>query len=265
MDRMLVVVFDNEEKAHEGSRVLTNLEDDGYVAVYDAAIVAKKANGATTMRRVGQFGPVGTLAGVAVGTLVGLLAGPVGALGGALGAATGAVSGTLVGALADFENVRVGMDFIQDASTELTPGKVALVAEIEEEEITPVDEGMEALGGRVLRRSLRELRHAEHDQDTTTIKAEIAHTKTEHAAASAERKAKLQARIDSLNTKLKQKTDRAKARREAMKRNAEAKIEALKARAAHSRQEIKAKHEQRVAMAKSKFHEWEAQIDSELY
>ena len=265
MDRMLVVVFDHEEKAYEGSRVLRHLEDDGYVAVYDAAIVAKKANGATTTRRVGEFGPVGTLTGIAVGGLVGLLAGPLGALGGALGAATGAVGGTLAGALADFENVRVGTDFIEDASKELAPGKVALVAEIEEEEITPVDDGMEALGGHVLRRSLRELRHKEHDQDTATIKAEIAQSKIEHAAARADRKAKLQARIDALNTRLKQKTDQARARREAMKREAEAKIEALKTRASRSRQEFKVKHEQRVAIAKNKFHEWEAQIDSELY
>ena len=50
-----------------------------------------------------------------------------------------------------------------------------------------------------------------------------------------------------------------------MKREAEAKIEALKTRASRSRQEFKAKHEQRVAIAKNKFHEWEAHIDSELY
>jgi uncharacterized membrane protein len=264
MDRMLVVVFDNEEKAREGSRVLRRLDEDGYVAVYDAAIVTKNGNGTATVKRGGEYGPVGTLTGVAVGSLIGLLAGPLGALGGAIGAATGAVGGTLVGALSDFENVRVGSDFIADASKELAPGKAALVAEIDEEEITPVDVGMEGLGGHILRRSLRELKHAENEQDIATIKAEIAQAKIEHAAASAERKAKLQARIDALNTRLKHKTDQAKARREAMKRNAEAKIEALKARAARSKQEIRAKYEKRVALAKSKFHEWEAQIESEL-
>jgi uncharacterized membrane protein len=262
---MLVVVFDNEDAAHEGSRVLRKLDEDGYVAVYDAAIVTKNANGTATVKRGGKYGRVGTVTGLAVGGLIGLLAGPLGALGGALGAATGAVGGTLVGALSDFENVRVGSDFIADASKELAPGKAALVAEVDEDEITPVDLGMEDLGGTVLRRSLRELKHAENDQDIATTKAEIAHTKMEHAATSAERKAKLQARIDSLNTRLKLKIERAKARREAMKRSAEAKIEALKARAAHSRQEMKAKQEQRVALAKNKFHEWEAQIESELY
>jgi uncharacterized membrane protein len=247
MDRMLVVIFDNEEKAIEGSHVLRELDHDGYIAVYDAAIVVKSPNGTTTMRRVGEYGPVGTLTGVAVGSLIGLLAGPIGALGGAIGAATGAVSGTLVGALSDFENVRVGSDFIADASKELVPSKVALVAEIEEEEITPLDEGMEALGGHVLRRSLHELKVAENDRDIATLKAEIAHSKAEHAKARAERKAKLEARIGALNAKLQQKVDQAKARHESFRRQAEAKVETLKAKAARARQDIKFKHEQRLA------------------
>lgn len=36
MDRMLVVVFDNESKAYEGSRSLQQLDGDGSIAVYAA-------------------------------------------------------------------------------------------------------------------------------------------------------------------------------------------------------------------------------------
>jgi len=262
MDRMLVVVFDNEDKARRGSRVLSELDDDGYVAVYDAAIVTKNGNGTATVKRGGEYGPVGTLTGVAVGSLIGLLAGPLGALGGALGAATGAVSGTLVGALSDFENVRVGSDFIADASKELAPGKAALVAEIDEEEITPVDVGMEELGGHVLRRSLRELKHAENEQDIATIKAEIAQSKIEHATASAERKAKLEARIDALNARLQQKMDQARARRESFQRQAHAKLEALKIKATKARQEFKAQHEQRLATQSKEYDQWLERLGS---
>jgi uncharacterized membrane protein len=240
MDRMLVVVFDDDDKAIEGSHVLHDLDRDGYIVVYDAAIVVKKPNGTTTMRRVGEYGPLGTLTGLAVGSLIGLLGGPA-------GVAVGFAGGTLIGALSDFENVRVGTDFIEDATKELVPGKVALVAEIEEEEITPIDERMEALGGRVLRRSLRELKHAENEQDIATLKAEIAHSKAEHAKATTERKAKLEARIAALNASLQQKVDQAKSKRESFQRQAHAKIELLKAKAAHARQDIKVKHEQRLA------------------
>ena len=258
MDRMLLVVFDDEDKAIQGSHALRELDRDSYVGVYDAAIVMKNPNGTISVRRSGEYGPTDTLRGVAVGSLIGLLGGPVGAV-------VGATVGTLAGALSDFENVRVGSDFIEDASKELVPGKVALVAEIEEEEITPLDTRMELLGGRVLRRSLRELKHKENEQDIATLKAEIAHSKAEHVAARAERKAKLQARIDALNARLKQKTDQAKARREAMKRHAEAKIEALKAKVAQSKQDIKAKHEQRLGTAKKKYHEWLDRMEAEIY
>ena len=254
MDRMLVVVFDNEDKAYEGSRVLRRLDEDGYVAVYDAAIVAKNHNGASTVKRGGEFGPRGTLIGLAVGSLIGLLGGPA-------GVAVGFAGGTLMGAFSDFENVRVGSDFIEDVEKELIPGKVALVAEVEEEEITPADEAMEALGGRVLRRSLRELKHAEDEQDIATIKAEIAQSKIEHATASAERKAKLAARIDALNARLQQKIDQAKARGESFRRQAEAKVQALKAKATQARQDVKARLEQRLATQKKEEKEYDKWLE----
>ena len=139
---------------------------------------------------------------------------------------------------------------------------MALVTEVEEEEITPTDEAMEALGGRVLRRSLRELKHAENEQDISTIKAEIAQSKIEHATASAERKAKLEARIDALNARLQQKMDQARARRESFQRQAHAKLEALKIKATKARQEFKAQHEQRLATQSKEYDQWLERLGS---
>ena len=246
MDRMLVVVFSNEEKAIEGSAVLRGLEVGGYIAVYDAAIVVKDVIGTTTAKRIGEYEPLGTLRGVAVGSLIGLLGGPA-------GMAIGFAGGTLIGALADLENARVGSDFIEDAAKELVPGKAALVAEIDEDEITPLDMRMEALGGHVLRRSLRGLKHAENEQDFAALKAEIAQSKAEHASATAERKVKLEARIDALNAKLQTKLDHAKVKREAIRGQVNAKLEALKGKAAQARGNIKTRHEKRLAAATKEF------------
>ena len=44
MDRMLVVVFDNEETAYEGSKALQQLDGEGSIAVYAAAVLAKKGS-----------------------------------------------------------------------------------------------------------------------------------------------------------------------------------------------------------------------------
>ena len=41
MERMLVVVFENESQANEGAKVLRQLDLDGSIAVYAHAVVVK--------------------------------------------------------------------------------------------------------------------------------------------------------------------------------------------------------------------------------
>src|SRR5215831_4625308 len=200
MDRMLVVVFNNEKTAYEGSRALQQLDGDGSIAVYAAAVLAKKVDGTTEVKQGDEAAPWGTLAGTAVGSLIGILGGPV-------GVAVGAATGAMVGAIPDLDNARVGSDFLDDVGKTLTPGKVALVAEIDEDWTTPVDTRMEALGGYVHRRSLSDVVDTQDERDIAAMKADIAQLKAEHADAKAERKAKLQARIDALNTKVQEKLE----------------------------------------------------------
>ncbi len=249
MDRMLVVVFGNEKSAYEGSRALQQLDDEGSIAVYAAAVLTKNADGTSTVKQGDEAAPWGTLAGAAVGSLIGILGGPV-------GVAVGAASGGLIGAIPDLDNARVGSDFLDDVARTLTPGKVALVAEIEEEWTTPVDTRMEALGGYIFRRSLSDVVDTQDERDIASLKADIAQLKAEHADAKAERKAKLQARIDALNSKMQEKLEKSKARREGIRREAESKVDGLKTKAAQARQDIKAKQEQRVASVKKQYSDW---------
>jgi len=168
----------------------------------------------------------------------------------------GAASGALVGAIPDLENSRVGSDFLDDVAKALTPGKVAVVAEIDEEWTTPVDTRMEALGGYIYRRSLSDVVDTQDERDMASMKADIAQLKAEHAEAKADRKAKLQARIDALNAKVQEKLEKAKARREAIRREADAKVTGLKTKAAQAQQDIKAKTEQRMASVKKQYNDW---------
>jgi uncharacterized membrane protein len=246
---MLVVVFGNEKSAYEGSRALQQLDDEGSIAVYATAVLTKNAEGTTAVKQGDEAAPWGTLAGTAVGSLIGILGGPV-------GLAVGAVSGAMIGAIPDLENARVGSDFVDDVGRALTPGKAALVAEVDEEWTTPVDTRMEALGGYIYRRSLSEVVDTQDERDIAALKADVAQLKAEHADAKAERKAKLQARIDALNTKVQEKLEKAKARREAIRQEADVKVNALKTKAAQARQDIKAKQEQRMASVKKQYNDW---------
>ena len=195
MERMLVVVFDNEKKAFEGESALTQLQSEGLLTIYEKAVIVKHAEGTVSLKQVDEAGPLGSLAGTAVGGLIGLLGGPV-------GAAVGAASGLALGALYDVDDARVGGDFLDDVSKSLTPNKVAVVAEVEEEWTTPVDTRMESLGGTVLRRALWDVRKSVDEEEIGAMKADLAQLKSEASKANAARRAKLQKKIDQLQAKV---------------------------------------------------------------
>ncbi len=225
MDRMLVVVFDNESKAYEGKKALLQLDGEGSISVYAYAVLAKHADGTASVKQGDDSGPIGTLVGTSLGSLIGLLGGPI-------GVAIGAAAGLAAGGTADLNNARIGDDFIDDVTKILLPNKVAVVAEIEEEWTTPVDTRMEAIGGTVFRRALSDVRDTVNDEDVAAMKADLAQIKAEHAKAHADRKAKLQEKINQLDSKIQAQLQKAKDRRAAADRQAQAKVQVLKAKAA---------------------------------
>jgi uncharacterized membrane protein len=81
MDRMLVVVRDDESKACEGKKArFVSLEGEGSIGVYGYAVLAKNADGSASVKEGDDVGPIGSLVGTSLGSLIGVLAGPVGLL-----------------------------------------------------------------------------------------------------------------------------------------------------------------------------------------
>ena len=232
MERMLVVVFDNETKAYEGKSALRQLEREGSISAYAGAVVVKNADGTTSVKQFDDSGPVGSLLGTSVGSLIGLIGGPA-------GLAVGAASGLALGAIFDLENARVGADFVDDVSKSLKPTKVALIAEIEEDWTTPVDTRMEALGGSVLRRALSDVQEDVSEKDMAAMKADLAQLKAEASKARADRRAKLQGRIDQLKKKIDAQQHDARERREAFRARQKAKRDILKKNAATAGRALK--------------------------
>src|SRR5438132_5159985 len=130
MDRMLVVVFDNESKAYEGKKALLQLDGEGSIGVYGYAVLAKNADGGASVKQGDDVGPIGSLVGTSLGSLIGVLAGPV-------GLAVGASAGLLTGEAADMNNAGVGYDFIGDVSKVLLPNRAEVIAEIDGEGTHP--------------------------------------------------------------------------------------------------------------------------------
>jgi uncharacterized membrane protein len=248
MEKMLVVVFDNESKAYEGSRALHELDAEGSITIHAESVLNKDSNGrVSAMQAEGDF-PIRTVGGTAIGSLIGLLGGPV-------GVGIGLVTGALAGSMGDIYIAGVRADFVDDVFAALTPGKCAVVADISEEWVTPVDSRMEALGG-VAFRSLRSaIENEQRARDVAELKEEITQFKAEQAQAHAERKAKLQAKIDSLNAKLQQKLDQANQRLEQIKSETDAKMQALQNKAAKAQGNRKAAFDARIAQIRAEYEE----------
>lgn len=243
---MIVVVFDNEKNAYEGAKALKDLHAEGSITLYSSAVIAKDAAGKVSVKQMAEPEPLGTGLGLVTGSLIGLLGGPV-------GVAIGAGAGTLGGMLHDFAKVGVGEDFLDEVAHQMTPGKIAVLAEVQEEWVMPLDTRMEAAGGVVIRRMRGEVLDSQIERDTAVLKAELAELKAEHALARWESKEKLQVKINATKARLQETRDRAKAAAEDTEKEMDAKVKALKGQVAKAKGDAKAKLEARTAEVQSEY------------
>jgi uncharacterized membrane protein len=240
MNKMIVTVFDNEKSAYEGLTAIKLLHTEGSLTLQAAAVIVKDTNGGISVKQADDPGPVGTIFGLAAGSLVGLLGGP-------LGLAVGAATGTVAGSLLDLAALGVGGDFLSEVSENLTPGKVAVVADIDEEWVTPLDTRLEALGGIVFRRARGEFIDAQIERGLETDNAELAKLRAEHTQAVSEAKAKLNAKLDTAEKRVEARRTLIKERIDAIEREGEARIKALQDQAAKALGDKKEKLQRQIA------------------
>jgi len=255
MEKMLVVVFDDERKAYEGSRVLHQLDAEGSITIHAETVIQKNADGKVSVEQTEGDFPIRTIGGTAIGSLICLLGGPIG-----LGIGAGA--GALAGMVADLNAAGVDGSFLDDVSTQLKPGKWAVVADISEEWVTPVDTRIEALGGVAFRATRSSVESDQRTRDEAELRAEIDALKAEHAQAHAERKAKLQARIDHLSAKLHEAVKQAKRRSEEIRHETEAKVQGLQQKAAKAQGDVKAALNARATQIRQDYERGEAKLRS---
>jgi uncharacterized membrane protein len=247
MEKVVAVVFNDEKQAYEGLRAFRDLHADGSITLYSDAVVVKDPAGTLSVREGGDV-PEGTFFGLLTGSLIGILGGP-------LGVAVGASTGTMIGATFDLARAGISDDFLQEMSEYLLPGKSAVITEIDEDWQAPVDTRMEALGGHVFRRNRIEIEDAYYEKQIAADRAELAELEAELKKASAERKARLEARIEDARHKLQDKRDELKARIESVTREGEAKIESLQQQLKTARDERNQRLEKRLAEIRTEYRE----------
>src|SRR5262245_57540567 len=184
MNKMIVAVFRNESAAYEGLSALRELHKEGDISLYASAVILKSSNGTVSVKQSETEGPVGTALGMLTGSVVGILGGPV-------GVAAGASMGGLTGALFDLNKTDIDINFVDEVSRALSPGKAAVLADVEETWAAPVDTRIGRLDGLVFRRLRSEVIEDQLARESAAFDAELKQLHEELAQARAEDRAAL--------------------------------------------------------------------------
>ena len=239
MEKMIVVVFDDDTKAYQGLTQLKNLHQQADLTVYATSVIAKDASGKVEIQQAADEGPIGTLFGMTLGGAIGLLAGPA-------GMAVGMASGSLVGAISDIDKLGIDLEFLEDVGSLMTAGKVAVVASVDEGWTTPLDTAMASEGGTVFRKLRSEVIEAQFERSIDETEAELEALQEELDAAAAEQKVKIEAKIEAAKKKLDTQLKAAEKWVNETAERTEAKIKALQEQTAKASEKQKAKIEKRI-------------------
>jgi uncharacterized membrane protein len=246
MNKMLVAVFDSETAAFEGLNALKDLHRNGDVTLYASTVIAKDKTGKIEVKQAADPGPVGTAVGLVTGSLIGLLGGPVTM---AIGASVGGLSGLLF----DLDDSGIGSTFLDDVSKTLTPGKTAVVADVDETWTTPADMRLRERGGTVSRRLRADVAEDQIVRESAAFEASLKALDDELKQANAENRAAIQKDIDEAKKQLRATQDRAKAKLDQAKTEMEARVKMLQDQAKGASDRAKARIDKRIADARADF------------
>jgi uncharacterized membrane protein len=253
MSKFIVVVFPGEAQAYQGTRALQDLHAEGSLTLYGMAVVAKDAEGNVSTKVAADAGPLGIAVGALVGSLIGVIGGPV-------GAAAGLTGGAFLGSLSDLFNYGVSDEFLSKVSAELAPGKSAVIAEVAENWMVPLDTRVEALGGTVLRTWRADFADEQIEKEIAARRAEFAQLKAEYEQARQETRGKVKAKLDQAKADLEKAEDRANARLHQLDQETKAKVAALEKQLNQARDQAREKINQRIGALRADYEKRSAKL-----
>lgn len=174
-DNVLAISFERDNSAYEALSNLKELDRQGQISLEGASVVVRNEDGQLTVKDEVQDPHLeGTAAGGLIGLLVGILGGPFGVL-------IGGGTGLLVGSLFDMDDMADEGSALAVISDTIRPGQTVVLAAVSEQSDDVIDNAMERLDGRVVRRSVAD------------VEAELSAADEAQRAAKREARAKLRA------------------------------------------------------------------------
>ncbi len=146
MPNLVVIGFDEVEKAEEVRVALYKMQKDYLIDMEDAVVAVKQEDGKVKLHQAGNLTAIGAVSGGFWGTLIGMIF-----LNPLLGAAAGATAGAISGALTD---IGINDKFMKGLAEQLEPGHSALFVLVRKSTPDKVLEELRGYGGKVLQTSL---------------------------------------------------------------------------------------------------------------
>jgi hypothetical protein len=194
------------------------------------------------------------MVGLVTGGLIGVIGGPVGI---AVGASIGGFGGLLV----DMFSTGMGMDFVDEASAALIPGTAAVVADIDEAWVTPVDTRLGALGGTTYRRYPDDVVDEQLARETEATRAEIEQLRADLRAATGQARADVEAAITRQRQKLEDLVERVDKAVDRQQAEFEARLSTLQAQREKAQQDQEQRIDARIAELKSSHEARKAKLE----
>ena len=236
MDNMLVAVFETERQASAAARAMKELSTEGVVLVYASAVIVKGFKKIAIMNFAHDQNSRDPALATATRSLIGLL-------GHSWQSAEEATAECTTDLMLELANVGVDGGFLDEVSRHLLPGTAAIVSEIDEERLTPIDTLLESQGGIVFRCVRREVMDAQIANELDALHREIHTIEGQLLHMRDQSKDQMQVMLKVKKDRLQATKDRARYRAASIKLEAEAKIVSLQERAAKAEGGIKARLE----------------------
>jgi hypothetical protein len=143
--------------------------------------------------------------------------------------------------------------FLDDVASSLTPGKAAVLAEVDETWTTPIDTRLREFGGMVFRRLRSEVIEDQLARESAAYEASLKALNDELRKAIAENKAAIQKEIEQTKKHLRAIQDNAQQRLDQAKNEMEVRMKALQEQAISASDRAKARIEKRRAALKADY------------
>jgi uncharacterized membrane protein len=146
MSDLVVIGFDNENKAFEMRAELAKLQKEYLIEMEDVVVVTKDDKGKVKLHQAANLTAAGAVSGGFWGMLIGMIfLNPL--AGAALGAGAGALSGK-------FADIGIGDNFMKELGETFTPGSSAVFVLVRKVTPDKVLDALKGFGGKILKTSL---------------------------------------------------------------------------------------------------------------